>query len=915
MRRLLRILVPAALVLLASTAYAQSKLDARARIAVSQMRAGVNLQELQSAGAAVTEEGQLDVFIRGTVSRGVLEALGVRVRSQIGDIFTADVPVSAIDAVAALSGVQSVRGAARAELNLNVSVPTTGASALRGAGPTFTGVNGAGILVGDVDSGLDFDHGDFKTAGNLTRCVTIWDQTVAAVNPPAPYTYGREWTAAEINGALCTETDVNGHGQHCMGIIAGDGSQTGGPVPAFTYVGMAPMADLIEVKTDLTTTHILDGVAYFMAKATALGKLAVCNLSLGSQFGPHDGTSDFEAGLDALTGPGKIITVSAGNDRGTNWHAGFSVPAGGDSAKFNVTSTTNLPLGNPTAAIDGYYSVSDNFDIYLRSPSAANPIVGPIHLGTSNAAYPGTLLPTSANVYIENGLFLTATGDREVYFEVTRTSSTHPVAGTWTIYFVPVAAPVSGRVDMWKYYSGSGTTTFTLKNTNDHLVSEPGNAPNVITTAAWETKNNWVDCGSRNVSYSAPAPIGAIATFSSPGPSRNGAQKPDIAAPGMGIGSARSFDLTINCGTTASTLLNDLNHIINQGTSMAAPHVAGASALLMQKFGAMTPAQVKTYLNAHAIVDGNTGGVWNADFGNGKLFLGDLLDPTVQVTRANGGETFVIGTNENVTWAASDNGAVANVDLQLSRTGAGGPYVTIAASVANTGTYSWNVTAPASNDCWIKVVATDGASNTGSDISDAAFQIIDGATATTLSLFDATVIDGGVELRWRFSDPSGVSSVRVERSEGSDAVWQTLALDVRDESGMSVATDRAVETGHLYRYRLAANNDGTRQTFGSIQVTAGDPILEFALGRPLPNPTASAMRIDYALPRSAKIDIGVYDMQGRKVAQLVEGTMAAGRNQASWNGRIGGQSAPAGIYFVRMIAPGTRLSQRLVVTH
>lgn len=915
MQRMLRILVPAALVLLATTVHAQSKLDPRVRIALSQLRGGADIQQLDAAGASVTADGSLDVFIRGSVSRSTLEALGVKVRTELPGLYTADVPVTAIDAVAALSNVTSIRGAMLTEYNLNTSVPTTGATALRGTGPAFTGLNGAGILVGDVDTGLDFDHGDFKDAGGLTRAITIWDQTVAAVNPPAPYTYGREWTAAEINGGLCTETDVNGHGQHCMGIIAGDGSQTGGAVPAYTYVGMAPMADIIEIKTDLSDTHILDGVAYFMAKATALGKLAVCNLSLGSQFGPHDGTSDFETGLNALTGPGKIITVSAGNDRGTNWHAGFTVPAGGDSAKFNVTSTTNLPLGNPTAAIDGYYSSLDNYNIYLRGPSATNPIIGPVTPGTSNAAYPGTLLPTSANVYVENGLFVSATGDKEVYIEVTRTSSTHPVAGTWTIYFVPVAAPVNGRVDMWKFYSGAGTTTFTLKNTNERLVSEPGNAAQVITTAAWETKNSWVDCGSRNVSYSGPAPIGAIATFSSPGPSRNGAQKPDIAAPGMGIGSARSFDLTINCGTTASALLNDLNHIINQGTSMAAPHVAGAAALLMQKYGAMTPAQVKTYLNSHAVVDAPVGAVWNADFGNGKLFLGDLIDPTVQVTRANGGEIFIATTNENLTWSASDNNTVTNVDLQLSRTGAGGPYVTIASGVPNTGTYSWNVTLPPSNDCWLKVIATDGNSNTGSDISDAAFSIVDGATATTLSLFDASVVDGGVQLRWQFADPTGVSNVKVERAEGASAVWSALALDVRTESGVSVAIDRSVETGRLYRYRLAASSDGTRQTFGGVQVTAGEAIAEFALGRPLPNPSSGATRIEYALPRAAKIDIGVFDMQGRRVATLASGLMSAGRSSTTWNGRVGDGSAPAGIYFVRMTAPGTNLVQRLVMTH
>src|SRR6185503_18468917 len=105
-----------------------------------------------------------------------------------------------------------------------------------------------------------------------------------------------------------------GHGTHVLGIAGGDGSATGGGVPAYTYAGMAPKADLVVVKTDMSDTGVLDGVAYVMNRATALGKPAVVNLSLGTLYGPKDGTSPFEAGIAALTGPGRVIVVAAGND-------------------------------------------------------------------------------------------------------------------------------------------------------------------------------------------------------------------------------------------------------------------------------------------------------------------------------------------------------------------------------------------------------------------------------------------------------------------------------------------------------------------------------------------------------------------------------------------------------------------------
>src|SRR4029079_19016803 len=144
------------------------------------------------------------------------------------------IPLSAVDKVAALPGVRRIEGAAPCELELDASVPSTGANLLRGAGPAFPGLNGAGILVGDVDSGVDYGHDDFKDAGGLTRFTNIWDQTVNTRPAPVPYAYGTEWTPAQIDANASTEVDVSGHGTHVMGIIGGDGSGTGGAVPQVT---------------------------------------------------------------------------------------------------------------------------------------------------------------------------------------------------------------------------------------------------------------------------------------------------------------------------------------------------------------------------------------------------------------------------------------------------------------------------------------------------------------------------------------------------------------------------------------------------------------------------------------------------------------------------------------------------------
>ena len=888
-----------------------AKLNPRARIALAQLQAGEPVAQLLANAQAVNEAGELDVFIVGDVSRAELEAAGARVRTQAGKVFTAFVPADAIAAVAALPRVTAVEGAALCEPELNQSVLSTNATYLRGTGPGFTGLNGAGILVGDVDTGVDYSHGDFKDAAGNTRLVNIWDQTDAVGPSPPGYGYGSEWTSANINANTAREVDTNGHGTHVLGIAGGDGSQTGGAAPAYTYVGMAPMADLIMVKTTSYTTTILDGVNYIFGRATALGKLAAVNLSLGSQFGPHDGTSAFESGLSAISGPGRIISKSGGNDRGTNIHAKLFAPLAGDSAKLTVAGgTTNGRL----LAIDGYYGASDNISVTIRSPG--NKFIGPITLGGYNKAYPGDTTGVNGRVYIENGLSFTSLGDREVYVEIMSLGTgVGSINGTWTFYFNPVSLGGTGRVDMWRYYvsTTSLTATFSLKFSNDNLVGEPGNADSVITAASWTTKRYWTDCYGLNLNFTGAVDPGNLSPYSSPGPTRDGRQKPDIAAPGSAIGSAKTWDVTVTCPTTGSTLLNDgMNHVINQGTSMAAPHVAGAAALIMQKYGAVSPSFIKAMLNSRAIVDTYTGAVWNGDWGNGKLYLGDLLDPTVTVTYPNGGESFITTSPQTLTWNAIDETSLSSVDVLLSRSGTGGPFETLY-SGPNSNSYNWTVTGPPSNDCYLKVVAHDEAGNSGSDLSNLPFAIIDVATPTLLSEFAANPVEAGIELRWRFGQPEQFGPATVERALGAGGPWAVAAVERRTEEGTSIALDRNVEGGRSYWYRITATSGTAPYTFGPIEATAGEVIREFALSRPVPNPTASSMRVEYAVPREARVDLSVFDMQGRRVATLVEGLVHAGRNQAIWNGTVGGHPAPAGVYFVRLRAPGVNLTRRLVI--
>ena len=120
--------------------------------------------------------------------------------------------------------------------------------------------------------------------------------------PPTGFHYGTEYTQAQINSELGSappkvvkEVDNDGHGTHVAGIAAGDGSSS-----ASGYIGVAPGADIIFVKTTFTDADIIDGITYIKNKAVAAGEPFVINLSLGSQEGAHDGTSADEIAIDAV---------------------------------------------------------------------------------------------------------------------------------------------------------------------------------------------------------------------------------------------------------------------------------------------------------------------------------------------------------------------------------------------------------------------------------------------------------------------------------------------------------------------------------------------------------------------------------------------------------------------------------------
>jgi Big-like domain-containing protein len=96
----------------------------------------------------------------------------------------------------------------------------------------------------------------------------------------------------------------------------------------------------------------------------------------------------------------------------------------------------------------------------------------------------------------------------------------------------------------------------------------------------------------------------------------------------------------------------------------------------------------------------------------------------VTLTSPNGGQALNPGENADLTWTAGDNVGVTSVDLLLSRGGASGAYEPLASGIANSGSFTWLVTGPATTEAFVRVVAHDALGNQAADTSDAAFTIL-----------------------------------------------------------------------------------------------------------------------------------------------------------------------------------------------
>ena len=660
-----------------------ASVDGRLRLAAERGRAlspdgfGRPLSRETAADAASTPRlAGVTAILTGTPDPEALEGLGIRVRSRAGAVLTASVPLDAVPFLSTVEGLASARLARPLALHLDAAVVSVGVDGLRTRnGDAWSGHTGAGVIVGLVDSAIDTGHEDFQNLDGTTRVLAYWGQADDGGTPPAGYGYGSAWDAAAIDAGDPVTEDIFGHGTHVASIAAGNGRASDVPSVRYAYAGIAPEADLVVVAGDGTDAGLIDGLNYIFDRAAALGKPAVVNLSLGGHSGPHDGTSPLDRAVDALTGPGRLVVCSAGNDGDDAIHAEVHPPASGaDSAGVALTYAPGAPVSDFNVVdVDAFYSKTAALAVTVVSPSGKR--FGPYAPGAMQA----DTLTGEGTLFLAHFDPDPESPNREIQIEVSDTDPgtggaiPPPAAGVWRVVFEnPGAEEI--EVDLWISFAFPMTAGWMPDRADPtESITSPGTAVRAVTVGAYNTKRCWPSPSGERCTSLPPerSEVGDITFVSSSGPTRDGRKKPELVAPGFIVTAARSSQIL----PLIEPLLGlpgtgdlDGRHMVQAGTSMSAPMVSGALALLLAHDPLVTPEDARDALIATVRRDAFTGNDWDPQAGFGKLDVAALVAAVPVVVRTLTLDAAAPGVR--LSWSATDADPVAGFTVQSRDPGA-----------------------------------------------------------------------------------------------------------------------------------------------------------------------------------------------------------------------------------------------------
>jgi subtilisin family serine protease len=525
------------------------------------------------------------------------------------------------------------------------------------------GANGAGVLVGVADTGLDVTNPEMLDASGKSRVAWMLDLSLEplGVHADVEKKFGildaqggqviagavlskamidtllaqiANGSCVETSGKKCAPSDEIGHGTHVTGIAASSGK--GGK-----FAGIAPAADVVFVRVTrgrgdgIENDDLVRAVEFMFDRADAEKRPMVVNLSLGSDFGPHDGTFLWEQVIASHVGPnfpGHAVVAAAGNSGSiveTPIHQSVRVTKG---------ATMRVPVrtaGADSGSVQVWVTLREGADLKIGLDGPDGEWIAPVaegrQSGRNTAEY-------NAGVVYGGGQDGSPIPDGSRGAVVVWT-------GKWPSGTYAVTLEGSGMAELYlqgvgEVSLGSDRQAVFTNGVREGTINLPATHPSIIGVGCTVNRPRWTSIAGADVGLRVPLldfagglpaprlktqdapPVfrdlfeGEVCWFSSAGPTATGVPKPEISAPGALVISAMSR--TAKPGTAGSVFTNpacpstksgksdsrclqiDDTHGIAVGTSMSSPVVAGVVALLLQKDPTLTQDKILALLQAGA---------------------------------------------------------------------------------------------------------------------------------------------------------------------------------------------------------------------------------------------------------------------------------------------------------------------------
>lgn len=419
-------------------------------------------------------------------------------------------------------------------------------------------LRGSGVLIGIIDTGIDYTNKAFRNPDGSSKIAAIWDQTISSEKYPQLTSYGTEYLKEDIDKALNSpnpleivpSVDTNGHGTMLAGIAGGSENAE------YDFSGVAPDVEFIIVKLKQAKKLLRDfflipenvdcyqendimwAVQYCVgiAKSRLQRTISIC-IGLSSSQGSHDGMGALSNVINVVTDfSGVAVTVAAGNegDAARHFYDVIDQKVGYSTVELNVAEN------DPGFSMELWGTTPATYSIDILSPTGE---YIPRITESLRVNREINFIFELTSISLDYNIVETSTGDQVILMRFRK-----PTAGIWTIK-VYSRGDVQGSIHIWLPIGAFiSKNTYFLRPNSYTTISSPGNAPTPITVTAYN-QDNGVRYQSAGKGYT-----------------RINVVKPEFAAPGVNI--------------QAPDLMQGFSYLT--GTSAAAAHTAGVVALCFE---------------------------------------------------------------------------------------------------------------------------------------------------------------------------------------------------------------------------------------------------------------------------------------------------------------------------------------------